>query len=47
MMDPEDVADAIVWLLCRPDGITISELVMLNRHNPWAPQEQQPAQLDR
>ncbi len=37
MMAADDVADAIVWLLSRPDRISISELVMHNLHNPWAP----------
>jgi NADP-dependent 3-hydroxy acid dehydrogenase YdfG len=36
MMTSEDVADAIVWMLSRPDHVLISELVMHNTLNPWA-----------
>lgn len=37
MMAADDVADAIVWMLTRPNRISISELVLHNVHNPWAP----------
>ena len=36
MMISDDVADAIVWMLTRPDHISIGELVVHNTHNPWA-----------
>jgi NADP-dependent 3-hydroxy acid dehydrogenase YdfG len=31
-----DVADAIVWVLTRPDRLFIGELVMRNTIDPWA-----------
>jgi NADP-dependent 3-hydroxy acid dehydrogenase YdfG len=37
MMTPDDVAEAIVWMLSRPDGVVVSELVLQNARNPWAP----------
>jgi NADP-dependent 3-hydroxy acid dehydrogenase YdfG len=36
MMTSDDVADAIVWVLTRPDHLFIGELVMHNTLNPWA-----------
>jgi NADP-dependent 3-hydroxy acid dehydrogenase YdfG len=36
MMTSDDVADAIVWMLTRPDRIFIGELVIHNTLNPWA-----------
>lgn len=36
MMTADDIAEAIVWMLTRPDHISIGELVMHNTHNPWA-----------
>jgi NADP-dependent 3-hydroxy acid dehydrogenase YdfG len=36
MMKPDDLADAIVWMLTRPDHVCVGELVLHNAHNPWA-----------
>jgi 3-oxoacyl-[acyl-carrier protein] reductase len=36
MMTSGDVADAIVWVLTRPDRLFIGELVMRNTSSPWA-----------
>ena len=36
MMTADDIADAIVWMLTRPDHLFIGELVIHNTLNPWA-----------
>ncbi len=35
MMTPDDIAQAIVWMLSRPDHIHISELLVHNTLSPW------------
>jgi NADP-dependent 3-hydroxy acid dehydrogenase YdfG len=37
MLSPDDVADAIVWMLTRPDHLFIGELVVHHSRNPWGP----------
>ena len=35
MLAPDDVAQAVVWMLTRPDHVRIAELLVDNARNPW------------
>ena len=37
MMTAADVAEAMLWMLTRPDHVQIGEVVVHNARNPWAP----------
>jgi 3-oxoacyl-[acyl-carrier protein] reductase len=37
MMTADDVAQAMLWMLTRPDHVQIGELVVHNARNPWSP----------
>ena len=36
MLTADDVADAIVWMLTRPDHVRVGELILDNARNPWS-----------
>jgi NADP-dependent 3-hydroxy acid dehydrogenase YdfG len=36
MMTADDIADAIVWILTRPDHVRIGELILDNARSPWS-----------
>jgi 3-oxoacyl-[acyl-carrier protein] reductase len=36
MMTVDDVAEAMLWMLTRPDHLQIGEVVMLNARSPWS-----------
>ncbi|MCU0497141.1 MAG: SDR family oxidoreductase [Anaerolineae bacterium] len=35
MMDPEDIAQAVIWVLIQPDNVQIDEVVVKNYRSPW------------
>ena len=37
MLDPDDVARSVLWVLAQPDHVRIDELDVLNVDNPWRP----------
>lgn len=36
MMDPEDIAQAVIWLLTQPDNVQIDEITVNNYRSPWS-----------
>jgi 3-oxoacyl-[acyl-carrier protein] reductase len=36
MMAADDIGEAIVWVLTRPDHVRVGELILDNARNPWA-----------
>ncbi len=37
MLSPDDVAQAMLWMLTRPDHVRIDEVVVQNSRSPWSP----------
>ncbi|MGH9132478.1 MAG: SDR family oxidoreductase [Ilumatobacteraceae bacterium] len=37
MLTPDDVADALMWILTQPDHLQIDDLVLNNATSPWQP----------